>query len=425
MSAAPLPDSQRSSPAPRPLQNMPPINYGYLPMMTSGPPALMYANSYYGTPFSSHAEASLQNNEAPRSSPPAQDEHEQLLEKVAGVLPDINRLLNNYKETQGRLSAKELLDKQADLSHSEQLNKVTVELEATKKEYEKVIQDLVSERGKLERELTVVRPRVSELEMAEAEKKTLKVELEAMQVNKKELAEALDVTRRSKEEMQTARLSNETEIGALKKALQDEKDLHQLYVADVRTQAKDQMALKQREFSKTLDDHKLNYSKVQMELTSLISKHSTQKKDLDTARSSEADCQSKLSLKSKEYEDALLRHRHEIEAMKKRHEQDRGKMAQGAEERVAQLCREHSITEKEWRKDVRSLSAELESQKSESQRLREELERLRKSKNEEKVHKSAELVESLALWRTKSDELQKQNQHLDTLLQSLGYAIKN
>ncbi|ERF68510.1 hypothetical protein EPUS_05649 [Endocarpon pusillum Z07020] len=425
MSAAPLPDSKRSSPAPQPPQSMPPINYGYLPMMGGGPQPSVYANPYYGMPFSPPAEPSLQNNDSPRSPPPAQDEHEQLLEKVAGVLPDINRLLNNYKERQGRLSARELLEKQAHLSHSEQLNKVGIELEATKKEYEKVIQELVSERGKLERELTVLRPRVTELESAEAEKKALKAELEAMKVSKKELAEALDGTRRAKEEMQTTKLANDTENEALRKALHDERELRQRYVADVKVQAQDQIALKQREFSKIVDDHKLNYSKAQMELTSLISKHSIQKADLDAARSSEADHKTKLSLKSKEFDDALLRHRQEIETIKKKHEQDRGKMAQGAEERVAQICQEHSIKEKEWKQEFHSISAELESHKLESQRLRAELETLEKSKNEEKLHKTAELVESLALWRTKSDELQKQNQNLDRLLQSLGCAARN
>ncbi|KAL9626969.1 MAG: hypothetical protein Q9164_007744, partial [Protoblastenia rupestris] len=80
MSAAPLPDSQRSSPAPRPPQSMPPINYGYLPMMTGRPPPSMYANPYHAMSFTSPAKSNLQNNEA-RSPPPAQDEHEQLLEK--------------------------------------------------------------------------------------------------------------------------------------------------------------------------------------------------------------------------------------------------------------------------------------------------------------------------------------------------------
>ncbi len=394
-------------------------------MMTGVPRSSMYANPYYGMPFSSPTEPSLQSNEASRSPPLAEDGDEQLLEKVASVLPDINRLLNSYKATQGRLSAKELLEKQADLSHNEQLTRVTVELEATKKEYEKVIQDLVSERGKLERELTVVRPQVTKLKILEEEKKALLADLEPMRVSKRELAEALDGTRGSKEEVQTAKLANETEIAALKKALQDEKDLHQLYVADVKVQARDQMALKQREFSKIVDDCQLNCSKVQMELASLVSKHSTQKKDLDAARSSEADFRSKLALKSQEHEDTQLRHRHEIDATRKRHEQDQGKQAQRAEERVAQICRENSIKEKEWKQDFHSISAELDTQKSESQRLRDELEKLRKSKNEEKLYKSAELIESLALWRTKSDELQRQNQNLDVLLQSLGCATKD
>ena len=142
---------------------------------------------------------------------------------------------------------------------------------------------------------------------------------------------------------------------------------------------------------------------------------------MDAARSSEADHKSKLTLKSKEFEDALQRHRHEIEASQKKHE-DQKRIAQGTEERVAQIYREHSINEQKWRQDFRSISTELESQKSESQRLRDELETLRKSKDEDRLHKWAELVESLALWRTKSDELQKQNQNLDRLLQGLGCA---
>ncbi len=113
----------------------------------------------------------MQNNEGPTSPSSTQGEHQQLLEKVAGVLPDIKRLLNNYKETHGQLSAKELLAKQADLSHSVQLNRFRVELEANKKEYEKMIQNLVGERSKLERELTGSRQRMADVEKLDSERK--------------------------------------------------------------------------------------------------------------------------------------------------------------------------------------------------------------------------------------------------------------
>jgi serine/arginine repetitive matrix protein 2 len=395
------------------------MNYGYMPM---GPPPSLYGNPYYGMPFSPLVEPIAQNNDGFRSSA-SQDEHQQLLEKVAGVLPDINRLLSRYKETHGQLSAKDMLAKQADLSHSEQLNKVRVELDATRKEYERVIQDLVGERGNLGRELTGVQDRVANLEKVEAECKALRTELEALQVNKKELTEGLDSVRRSKEEMQAAKLANETEIGFLKKALQSEKDLHHRNVVAVK-EAKDQIDLKHKEFQKMIGDYKINYSKVQTELTSLLSKHHILKKDLDAARCSEADHKTKMEAKRKEFEDEAVTHGQEVESIKKIHGEDRERLAQEGEERLAKLREEHSNKEKEWQQGLQDIATELESEKAENQRIRDEFEILKNSREAEKVQKSAELVESLALWRTKSDELQKENQNLDRMLQGLGCATE-
>jgi serine/arginine repetitive matrix protein 2 len=379
------------------------MNYGYMTMMAGGPQPSMYGNPYYGMPFSPSAEPTMQASDGRRSPSSAQDEHQQLLDKVAGVLPDINRLLNSYKETHGQLSAKELLVKQADMSHNEQLSKLRVELDANKKEYEKVIQNLVDDRSKLGQELATVRQRVTDLERVEAESKALRTEVEALQVNKKDLTEGFDTIRRSKEEMQATRLAHEREIESLKKALQVEKDLHQRSVADGKDQAKEQMDLKQKEFQKAIGDHKINYAKVQMELTSLLSKHQSQKKDLEIARSSAADYKIKLDLQSRELEDAVARHGQDIQSVKKKHEEERERLAQDSEERNAKMDRKHITREKIWQQDLKNIGAELESVG---------------------IEKSEELVESLALWRTKSDELQKQNQNLDRVLQGLGYATE-
>lgn len=392
--------------------------------MASGPPHSVYGNPYYGMPFSPPAEPGMHNSEPPRSPNSGQDEHRQLLEKVAGVLPDINRLLNSYRETHGQLSAKEVLAKQADLSHSEQLNKLRVEIEANKKEYEKVIQDLVGERNKLEQQLTSMRQRSSDLEKVEAENKALRTEVEALQANKKELAEGLDSVRRSKEEMQTLKYSREKELESLRKALQAEKDAHHRDLADVKEQAKDQIEAKQKEVQRIITDHKLNYAKVQMELTSLLSKHNNQKKDLDDARSSEARQRTKFDLKSKEFEDALVKHRQDIDSIKRKHEDAQEKFAQEDEERVAKLVKEHSSKEREWERTLHKTRVELESEKTESRRLRDEFAALKNSREAEKLQMSNELVESLALWRSKSDELQKENRNLDRILQGLGYATE-
>jgi hypothetical protein len=424
MTAPPVPDSQRSSPTPRPYEGMPPMNYGYMSMMTGGPPASVYANPYYGMPFMAPAETIMPNNEAPRSPSPTQDEHQQLLEKVAGALPDINRLLTHFMETHGQVSAQELLAKESDLSHFEQLSNIKVELEANKKEYEKVIQKLVSEKGELEQELAIVRKRVDGLEKVESEIKALRAEMDTLQVSEKDLTEGLDGLRRSKEEMQTGKIANEKEVDSLKKALQEEKDLHNRNVADVKEQAKDEMESMQREFQKSIDDHKTSHLEVQAELTSLFSKCNHQKKDLDAARGAETDRKSRLNLKTKGLEDALAKHGQEIQSIKKHYEGVQKRMIQENEERVAKICEEGSRKERSWERDLHDIGARLDLEKSENQGLRDQLDSQRKSKDATKLQMSVELVESLALWRTKSYELQKENRKLDRLLQGLGCATE-
>lgn len=418
--AAPPPsDSQRSSPAPPPM--MPPMNYSYMPMVAGGPPTSIYGNPYYGMPFPPPVEPT---NEGVRSPISSEAEHTQLLEKVAGVLPDINRLINNYKETHGQLSAKELLVKEADLSHNEERGKLKVELEANKKEYEKVIQNLVGEKGKLSRELASVRQRTIDLEKMEAETKAMRLEVEALQLSKKDLSEGFDTIRRSKEEMQTIRLAHEKEIESLKNALQAEKDLHHRNLVEAREQAKEQMNVKQKELNRVVGDHKLSYTKVQQDLASLLAKHNSQKKDLDAARHSEVNHKNELDLKSKEVEEMLATHGQEIRSNKKKHEEDQERMAQEGEERIAKISQIHSNKERQWRRDLHDINKEAELEKAESRRLLDELNAMKKSREAEKLQKSAELVECLGLWRSKSDELQKENQNLGRLLQGLGYGTE-
>lgn len=366
----------------------------------------------------------MPNSEGPGSLSSVADGHQQLLEKIAGVLPDINRLLSNYKENNGQLSAKELLAKQADLSQNEQLSKVKVELEATKKEYEKVIQNLVDERGKIQRELVDTRQRAIDLDKAQIESKALRAEVESLQANKKEMTEGLDGMRRSKEEMQTLKLANEKEIEFLKISLQAEKTLHHRSVTDAKEQARDQMDLKQKELRKTISDQKLSYSKIQTELTSLLSRHNNQKKELDAARSSDADHKIKLNQKCKEIENTLVRHAQDVQSIKEKYEEERERMAQEGEERAATIGQQQAAKEKQWEQDLQNMGAELGSEKAESRRLRDEIQRLGKKMEAENLQKFAELVESLAVWRAKSDELHKERQNLDRVLQGLGYAVE-
>src|ERR1700742_1504391 len=121
------------SPPPQPLQYQPPYPFTYPPPFMASPPfqpafypaAFMPPNG----PFDHPGDVSRVGSAA------AGDERARLLEKVSGVLPDLNRLLHYYEESQGLLSEKDNLVKLAENQHLEETARLRVELSARKEEY--------------------------------------------------------------------------------------------------------------------------------------------------------------------------------------------------------------------------------------------------------------------------------------------------
>lgn len=131
-----------------------------------------------------------------------------------------------------------------------------------------------------------------------------------------------------------------------------------------------------------------------------------------------------MNLKSKELEDRIAKHGQEIESLNKTHQEKQQSITNEVAERTIRLGAEHSRKEKTSQQKLLDLESELESEKADGEKLRSEIGALRREREGERLRKCAELDQSLALWRTKSDELQKEKQNLDRILQGLGYATE-
>ena len=403
-----------------------PYPYAYpphMPMMQGGGP--MYNGHYWNTPYSPRAEHRQLSDHGGQGHirPGIEDDREHLLQKVSSVLPDLSRLLDEYKQTHGQLSAKEMLSRRSESEHAEQLNRVKIELDANKKEYEKVIQDLVGDRGRFEREVTELREKVTSFERTTVECDHLRNQVTSLQNARKELADSVDAIRLSKEEFLTSKLALDREIGYLKSSLQADKELHHQRMADVKKQHRDILIAKERDHDKAMSEQKATLSKIQLELAGLISKHAAQKKDLESSRSLENEHKGNLDVKGKELADALALRQQESETLKKLHAEECDKIKGESEEYAAKFAEEHANKEKEWQQSLETLRAEMLDQKEEFRKEREAHEIMRKGVEEEKK-RAADLAGIITSWRVKTTELHKENENLDRILQGLGYATE-
>ena len=128
------------------------------------PPA-MYANAYYPAPFSPVSDFDSISREVGPTNNEVYGDNDTLLIKVAGVLPDISRLLHQYRETHGQLSAKDVLASQVEAIHADHVKTLQVELQITRAEYEKAYRKVVDENNGLKHE---IQRRQSDLRVTES-----------------------------------------------------------------------------------------------------------------------------------------------------------------------------------------------------------------------------------------------------------------
>lgn len=341
----------------------------------------------------------------------SEDDREHLLQKVSNVLPDIHRLLNEYKESRGLLSAKDMLVQQAEKEHEEKLTRLRIELDANKKEYEKVIQSVVSERGKLEREAVVLHQQVADLQALAEEHGKLKTEVLSLQDSQKSLETDIENLRATNEELLSSKAAQEREI-------QNVRETHSQQITELQKQHEDHLAAKEKEHQQALSDQKSILSKTQLDLAGLISKHANLKNELENSRNLQNDHKNQLDAKTKELEETHTRHAEEINTVKTSQEEDHGRALGALEAKNAKLVEDHNRKEQEWMQELETLRTQMQANNEDLEKERMEHQALKVTRKKEQ-DRASELARGIASWKAKHAELQTEHENVDRLVQSL------
>ena len=320
-------------------------------------------------------------------------DNDALLHRVAGVIPEIHRLLDQYRETHGQLSARDLLAKQAAAVHSEQINKIQLELQVTRTEYEKAIHSVVDENNQFRREIQDLRSQISASQNLTQESLTLKRSLGNLQASHQDLQKHIEVLKVTHAEEMSEKDSHCTRAVEAHKHAMEDNDL---------------------EHTRTLTDHKVILSKLQLELANLITKHSNQKKELEMSRAAENELKKQL-------EEQADRRAGNLETLKSPNAKDNQTAVSEREESSAKLTGDQSsTTEKEHIQAVEALKAEMLAQKVDFEKAKAEHEAYRLA---QEAHRGRheELAEAMLQWRVKQEDMKRGHEKVEKLLKALGY----
>jgi chromosome segregation ATPase len=479
------------SPPPQPLQYAQPYPYQYpQPYMANFPSA------FYPTPFTPPNAPFHYPGEILRAgSAGAEDERARLLEKVSNVLPDIDRLLHVYQESQGLLSEKDNLVKQAEAQHLEETAKMRIELSACKEEYEKIMGEQAGENLRLKGEIAEQREKIKLLQDERHEVTHAHEGLTELKIKCEKLAEEVDIGRSVNEKLLTEKKSRDDELQQLKNQIQKEQAQHEHHQAEKRKleealqTLKDQLhdertrhereqiewreaheketARREEEHARSLHEHKVGLSKIQLDLAGMITKHTQQKKELDLARATIAEHERSLTEKAKELADTRRLHEAQLENSRRdgeqraqqyrqevnkwskelsqsiaEHEEEISKVRDACKKELEQMRKfaagrlldsttKHEQREAELREELTALRAQVE--KLEGDLQAKCLELTNAGKDHEKLQANheltdkhyAQLAETMLNLRNKQAEWQRESERMDQILQNLRQFAPN
>lgn len=428
--------------------------------------------AFYPPPFTPPTAQYLQPGEIPRvGSTTSEDERSKLLEKVSNVLPDINRLLHFYQESEGLLSEKENLVKQAESQHSEEMTRLKIELSACKEEYEKIIGEQASENVRLKGELAEQAEKLSLLEDSPHGGTKSDEGLTSLRLTCETLTKEAELGRSTNQQLETEKKLLESELQTLKDQLREERTQHERLLMESKQAHDKDMASKEQAHARSLHEHKVGISKIQLDLAGMITKHTQQKKELDAARAIITDHERSLVNKEKEFADAvqlhqtqladsrkvseeqaerhkrevgvwsrelsetITKHEDEVSRLQEAHQKEMKQSRRAAEDRLLEVTTTHEQRQakaqaevKTLRNEVDELNRSVRDERDKQSKLKSELatawdahDKL-KSRHEKNIKHHTELAETMVNLRNKQVEWQRESDRMDRILQSLGHA---
>ncbi|KAI1618577.1 hypothetical protein EDD37DRAFT_647369 [Exophiala viscosa] len=399
----------------------------------------------------------------------AKDERTKLLEKVSNVLPDINRLLHYYQETQGLLSQKDHLVKQNETQHEEAMNRIKIELSVTKEEYERIIGEQASENLRLKSNVREQAEKISGLERISREASGTKEQLADLQAKQQSLQQQMEQVKAHNEELLSQTRIMEGKLESIKKDADISKAEHGQAITKLKIEHEKTLADKEENRARLLNDQKSSLSKTQLDLAGMITKHTQQKRDLELARLTISQQEELLARKDKELADTLDLHKSQLqattrawderadehkkemsslseklagiiarnkaksEALRASHQKDIDQLRKTADEERLKLVESLELREKDLRielndsqNSLRKLQDELDGRYEGHRKLESELAVERKAHDDLKNrHETATshhlaLASSMLSLRSKQAEWAREAERMDRILQSLG-----
>jgi chromosome segregation ATPase len=443
--------------------------YPYPPPMMSNSP---YQPAFYPAAFASPPAPPFVHHPEPISrsgSTGTEDERTKLLEKVSSVLPDIGRLIHHYQETQGLLSEKDFLVKQAETQYESEITKLRIELSATKEEFERIIGEQASENVKLKGDMIEQAEKITLLENSLREGATAKQDLAGFEATCKSLEGEVETSRSLNEQLQRERGKLQSEVEDLKHKAEDAQIRYDEAVTAMKKEHESQLAETDDDHARALNDQKTSLSKMQLDLAGMITKHTQQRKDLESARATIMDREHALGVKTRELADTLDLHRTELEArarlseetadehkqeiqvwarklaeaearheaqmetLRESHAKEMDALREAANRKCSELMQEHERREAQMQAELEAASSAVDALKTALNVTRQEKDGMKNElATERAAHESlrvrhetaqkhhAEMAESLVNLRTKQAEWQRESERMDRILHSLG-----
>ncbi|RMZ90310.1 hypothetical protein DV736_g2447, partial [Chaetothyriales sp. CBS 134916] len=324
------------------------------------------------------------------------------------VVPNINGLPEYYQVTQGQLWVHNVGVKQIEEQQREEITRLRLELDAKKEAFERIIESLIAENHKYKSEIEEKDGLIVALEESVSQHEAERMEFESFKARCAEAIAATDATRLTTEGLMNEKLG-------LEKELEKQKEKHQAYIEEVKTEHNSILEAKERDDQKASAEYKQVVWKVQMELASLITKHSQQNKDLEACRGEVGMLEGRLASREKEHDEEVASLRHELESqlatvasqwqeevqsLQESHDRKLKDLAVGHEPEVAKAVTEHE-------RQMAEVRGELELQKTAFEKLQRE---------------QFDLVGVVASWKVRHQEWLAEKDRLYKVLGTLGHA---
>ncbi|KAF4220430.1 hypothetical protein CNMCM8980_001250 [Aspergillus fumigatiaffinis] len=387
---------------------------------------------HYASAFQAIRDMGLPNghgvNDRGTISPP-QDQHDEpieLLQRIQEAIPDINRLLDGYKNTKGKLAAREAEFKQMESQHEQALMHKDFYIEALQNQMRKAANESAEEATKLKNTINELRMELGNLEekrkdieesLAEAEKSNQELLQTKSELEGQIAALNTNIKEAQEEHEQELERQKEERAEALANQKQELTELFEEIKAEDEKAAAEALAAREKELLDQQETMKAEYEKEKQQLqekhNSLQSEFDSKVTELGSKEAELASTKEELDSKATALESAKI----ELDAKVAELESTQTEL-NSTKDALDEKQKELNQKEQQWTEERTELEARISTKCEELANC----ERENKKLEEDNLLKEQQLEHAVEGMRTTIDNLGKDCDRLRKTLHSLGEA---